>query len=519
MPNHLPTAVLSARMRAYCQTNRRELVAWSVPIAAWVFCYAAVIAALVRQWSSNTMYSYGVLIPLISLYLVWERRERLAHVPAAPSYWWGGAVLAVGLIMFTVGAAGGVLLAQEISLIVTIAGATLWAFGRRVFREMAFPIGYLLLMIPLWDVLISRLHFPFQVFSATLGVALLQLVGIPVHQDGVYIWLPNITLEVAKACSGVNYLIAVVAIGIPLAALFLRGWGRRILLVAFALVVAALSNSLRVALIGLLAYNGISGALHGPLHVLQGLFVSFVGYGAIFVGLWVLRPSRATPRRLERHPDVGDVASGPRAARSRTALFVLGLVFVGVGSYVHVNRPTPIPLNADLEEFPRRIGQWTGIDAANDENVYTRLGVDHELSRVYRADSGQAVRLYVGYFESQTQDKELINYKTDELFEGGKTVDIVMNGGLRAAVNERVQRTGEGTRVTLFWYLINGRVVADKYWAKAYTVWDRLIHHRTNGAVVMVTAEVRGSDDRDVALTNSGEFIRAILPLVGQYVP
>jgi EpsI family protein len=509
----------SVRLIEFVRTNWRQIAWWCLPIGAWLFCYATVFAALAGQWWSNDMYSYGFLIPVISLYLLWDRRGRLRQLPPATNYRWGGAVLVTGLLMYAVGAAGGVLLAQEISLIVTIAGGTLMLLGTRVFREVAFPIVYLLFMIPLWDVGIERLHFPFQVFSATLGVALLQSVGVPVHQDGVYIWLPNITLEVAKACSGVNYLIAVLAIGIPLAAIVLRGWKRRVLLVVFSLTVAALSNSLRVALIGVLAYNEISGVLHGPFHVLQGLFVSVVGYGAIFAGLWMLSQPAPAARQLGESADAAEIGPREPAARSRYAVIVFSVVLVVVGGYVHFSRPTPIPLKADFSEFPRDIGRWTGIDVSNYEHVYGKVGVDRKMLRSYKTESGQAVQLYIGYFESQAQGKELISYKSNDLFDGSRVIELGISGGRQLAVNERSSSVRDRERVTRFWYIINGRVAASQYVVKWYTAWDRLIHRRTNGAVIMVTAEVHGPNERDDAFDNTGEFISAIEPLVRRFVP
>jgi EpsI family protein len=244
-----------------------------------------------------------------------------------------------------------------------------------------------------------------------------------------------------------------------------------------------------------------------------------IGYGAIFVGLWVLSGPIPGACQPEGNSESGEFVQGDPATRSRNALLVLSLLLVMVGSYAHFSRPMPIPLKADFEEFPAEIGRWKGIETPNDDNVYKKLGVDRDMSRFYKADSGQVIQLYIGYFESQTQGKELISYKLNDLFDGARAIELGIGGGRQLAVSERIVSARDRERITRFWYIINGRAVANKYWVKWYTVWDRLIHRRTNGAVVIVTAEVRGSDDRDVALTNSGEFIRVILPLVGQYVP
>ena len=131
---------------------------------------------------------------------------------------------------------------------------------------------------------------------------ILQLVGVPAYHEGVTLHLPTITLEVARACSGVNYLIAVLALGLPLGYLYLPSLPRRAILIVSAVIIAAVSNSLRVALIGMLAYWEIGSPLHGPFHVLHGLFVSGIGYVVLFAGLRMLTPRpQGTGQRALHH--------------------------------------------------------------------------------------------------------------------------------------------------------------------------------------------------------------------------
>ena len=123
-----------------------------------------------------------------------------------------------------------------------------------------FALAYLVLMVPFWEGLTEPLHLPFQQLSANLGIRMLHVVGIPSYREGLYLFLPNVTLEVARACSGVNYLVAILALGLPLGYLYLPTVWRRVLLLAMAIGVAAISNSLRVALIGVLSYLEIRPA-------------------------------------------------------------------------------------------------------------------------------------------------------------------------------------------------------------------------------------------------------------------
>ena len=127
----------------------------------------------------------------------------------------------------------------------------------------------------------------------------MRVIGIPLFRDGTLITLPNLTLEVARECSGVNYLVAVLALALPMAFLRLRESVAPSLLVVSALVVAALANGAARRLDRALAYWDIGSPLHGPFHVLHGLFVAAVGFVVIFAGLQLLKTKRHR-RRLWR---------------------------------------------------------------------------------------------------------------------------------------------------------------------------------------------------------------------------
>jgi hypothetical protein len=197
--------------------------------------------------------------------------------------------------------------------------------------------------------------------------------------------------------------------------------------------------------------------------------------------------------------------------RARNAGVALTLLLAMVGGYVNFSQPTPIPLKADLAAFPSDIGPWKRIEAPNYDHVYDGLGVDRDMSRFYRADSGQIVQLYIGYFESQTQGKELISYKLNDLFDGARTIELGIGGGRELAVNERIVTVRDRERITRFWYIINA------------ARWPISTGQVVHGGIVDPSpdqwcgdsgeAEVYGPDEQD-DVTNSDEFIRAISPLV-----
>lgn len=255
--------------------------------------------------------------------------------------------LAAGLVL--IGRLASIQPAEQLSFVIPLVAAVFLVWGWPTVRTIWVALAYLLLIVPFWDGLTERLHAPFQRLSARIGVGLLQAVGIPVFQDGTFPYLPNLTLEVARACSGVNYLVAILALGIPLAYVSLTSNRRRVLLIASAIAVAALSNGLRVALIGRLAYAEIGTPLHGPAHVLHGLFVSGIGYVVLLAGARLLAP---------RHAE--EVASAPAVRRALDVpvrhAFAAACLFAGLWGLLTASRPVPLPLPRPLATRPAVLG-------------------------------------------------------------------------------------------------------------------------------------------------------------------
>jgi len=482
-------------------------------VSAFLFCYAEVLTGMVRQWWNISSYSYAFLIPFVSAYLAWIRRDRILGLMPRPNYGGGAVLVAAGLAALVAGQLGGIQALQQVSLLITLSGVVLWLFGRAVLKALVLPVSFLWFMLPIWDFVTDPLHVPFQVFSANLGVMLLRGVGIPVFQDGVFIHLPNITLEVAQACSGVNYLIAVLATSIPLATIVLTAVWKRVVLVLLAMAVSALANSLRVALIGMLAYYDLSGDLHGPYHVLHGVFVSLIGYVVIFGGLWVLSRGQqpvvyAGSERLWNFS-----WDQVRIAWIGLAMF---LVLAGVLRYVDWSQP--VPLKQSLSELSLENAGWIGREVFPVEKIQ---GADQSISRAYHALSGEDARLSLWYFESQTQGKELVSPGTAKLHADAKRVRLNIREQRDIELNRRFIHDGNRAQMVLFWYDLNGRILANPQMVKLYTAYDAVVHGRTNGALVWVSVDLPSDDQagRNQAAEILAKFIGALYSGLDRRLP
>jgi len=504
--------VSEAKRSRFTRERTEGVIALGVLALLLAFCYARVCLTLAGQWWTNTMYSYGFLIPFISGYLVWVQRARLAALRLAPSALAGSALLVGGLAMLLVAHAGGVIVLEETSLIVVLTGMVLLILGPVWLRGLLLPLGYLSLMIPAWDVFTDHLHAPFQLYSASVGVSLLNALGVPVVRDGFFVKLPSITLKVAEVCSGVNYLIAVIAIGIPLAYLSFRDWPRRILLICIAMIIALLSNAFRVALIGMLVYLGMAGDIHGPFHILQGMSVAFVGFAALFVTASLLGRGRRAP------PTPDPAGAGERNNARPPSLPLMPILctctlLLTTGSLLHFWTARPVPLARGFETIPAAAGAWSGEDVPPDSALEAALRPDRVFSRVYRKSDGAAVRVYVGYHSYQTQGKELVNDGTGRLHRRASlhTVTEVPTrvDGLGVRL---VEPDAERQSLLLFWYDVGGRTADGRFQVQVLTASSALLRRTTYGALIEMACDIPRGTDSASALRHTEELLRILYP-------
>lgn len=502
---------------------------------AFVFSYAAVVATLIEKWSSNSVYAYGFVVLLISAYLLWNSLAELRALPSEPDALFGVPVTLAGIAILTVGHLALMTSLQQASLVVTLAGFVLMFFGRAMLARLWFPLAYLLMGLPVWDVAISRLQPASQILSAQLAAVFLHTIGMPVLRDGTRLMLPNLTMEVMRECSGVNQLFAIVAMALPAAYLLLNKNLFRAILVGLAVVVAYLSNGVRIALVGFLAYHGLSnGDLRG-VHIFEGLAVSILGYLLLFGCLALLSKIQRNGDRGV--PDRRAASSSPhRAWRARLEVGT-SIIVLALGVFAILFRPADIRLRDDFRAFPSRIDDWTldtrprpvtlRFPAIDDDLVHAYPSAagerrfsppDDDLIRRYRSEAGERVDLYVGYQRSQREGKELAG-------DAGRALNAVASpmrlelGSKTIALGQVVRATPLSQRRVLYWYDLNGRVVNNPYAVKGYMAWDALTRGRTNGAVVMIAWEVPTGADAAAQGEHAFGFAKAVLALLPRYMP
>jgi len=250
--------------------------------------YARVLAQLGGDWIHDPNYSHGVLVPLISGFLLWRTRKDFQRMPIAPVNVGLVGVLCAAFLLVA-GVAGAEVFTERVSFVLLLASLVLFLAGRAWFKKAVFPLAFLLLAIPLPYVVYYSLTAPMQAMAARVAVTGLGWVGVPALAQGNIIHLPETSLEVAEACSGIRSLYAFLALGALMAhSMSIPFWGKLVLFLS-TIPVSIAANAVRVWGSGISAHLAGPRAVEGTAHEIFGMVVFGV---AILVFLLVRKGVR-----------------------------------------------------------------------------------------------------------------------------------------------------------------------------------------------------------------------------------
>ncbi len=453
--------------------------------------------------------SHGPIILAVSVYMIWTNREEIGRLPVRPALLGGSVVTALGCFLLIAGRFGSLLLLQYFSLIVTLLGLVWLLGGTGHLKYLWYPIVYIVFMFPVFSEVVGGISIHLQNAAAAIAHPIIRAFGIAVYRHGQFIELPTITLEVARECNGINHIMALVSLAVPLAFWTQDSALKKSLLVAAALPIGVLANGIRVAIIGIMAVRHPGSPLHGPYSLFYVSFIFFFGMAAL-VCLGKVMGRRREGREHDGRTIPADVP-GQREAGWKSPVICALAIFGLTGAYLAVLKPRPVPLVTSLAAFPSAIGDWEGRDADLSDGPFDEFLAQVELKRRYRDPVGHEVDLYVGYFPFQDQERKIVGIHFDHLQRDATRVAIDTPAGRREIKRKEIRGPGE-RRVVYFWYDIDGEIVVDRYPAKLKTIVGALRDRRTNAAIVVVSAVDEAESGFAV------DFIRKVSQVVQTYV-
>jgi exosortase C (VPDSG-CTERM-specific) len=290
------------------------LWAFGLATAVLVLGFSRPLYDLMRFAAGSQLYSYILLIPLISLYLIWLRRQKLPR-PSEPAYKFPASALlagSVGLVGYWLMARSSSRLALVDSLALTtcsfllfLLGAGFLFLGQETLRPIAFPIAFLFFMSPLPASLRDWIEVFLQHTSAVAADMLFRLSSTPVFRDNLAFQLPGLSLQVAPECSGLHSSLVLFITSLLAGYLFLRAPWKRAALTLAVLPLAILRNGLRIFAIGQLCVHISPEMIHSAFHRHGGPLFFVLSLMPLLLLLVVLQKSdRATKTPMPKHHGV-----------------------------------------------------------------------------------------------------------------------------------------------------------------------------------------------------------------------
>lgn len=469
--------------------------AWRLYGLAWAGVAAAILLLLYRDvahlawiWWNNSTFGHAMLVPPIIAWLVWQRRDGLARL--APQPWLPGAgLILAGGLLWMLGEFAGVAVVRHAALVFMLQATVPTIFGLAVTRALAFPIFFALFMIPVGEQLVPYL----QTVTAKFCVVLLDLFGVPAYVDGVFISIPNGNFEVAEACSGVRFLIAMVAFGALVANVCFKSWKRRIAFMAASVIVPIVANGLRAWGTIYIAHLTTPEFARSVDHVVYGwLFFAFVMALVLAIG-WRFfdRPVDdpfIDPAKLQS-PDARPSPTGTLAKASVVAL-VLAAAAPAYAAFA-ASRGPELPT---IGLAPPSPAGWTRQSFAGVPWQPHYKGATATIRSTFIDSAGQPVELYIAVFDRQSEEGELVGYQQGVIAPTAEDEEGWSWAGDRPGPpNGRAAQINFGPVVRDVWqyYWVNGKLVGSPYAAKLEGLKARLLGGPPQAATVVISAQRR----------------------------
>jgi exosortase len=256
--------------------------------------YAPMKLLLVSSFG-NELYSHIIVIPVVSIYLLYIRRREifkensLSVIP-------GCVFIVGGIIFYIVGTGKGAdfdqndfLSLMTFSAVICWIGGFVLFYGIEASRVALFPLLFLLFMVPVPGFLMERIILVLQICSAEVSYWIFKVTGVPIYREGFIFYLPGLTIEVAKQCGGIRSSLVLFIVSILAGHLFITSWNRKVILSICVFPITIFKNSIRIVTLSLLGVYVDPRILESTLHRRGGIPFFLVALSFLGIVLWFLK--------------------------------------------------------------------------------------------------------------------------------------------------------------------------------------------------------------------------------------
>ena len=505
----------------------RITICFAIAITLAFLAYFGGLTELISRWSKQEEYSHGFFIPLISLWLLWQRKDALKASLGEP-HWAGLLLLLMSIGMLLMGELTAIFILVQHGFILCLLALLLCLGGKPLLRVTLLPVLLLIFAVPLPYFVDSQLSWRLQLVSSEIGVAVLRLLDISVFLEGNIIDLGSYRLQVVEACSGLRYLYPLLSIGFLMAYMFRGPSWQKVVLFLSTIPITVLMNSLRIAAVGVLVERWGIGMADGFLHYFEGWIIFMTCLMFLLALVWLFERLGARRSVLDalNFPTITGAGAAPAPRLTRHPLLValpmltLAVLAVsGIGQREEL-RLDRLPLNA----FPLFLDDWHASESRLETQVEISLGLDDYVIADYRRGDADVVNFYAAYYGSQR--KGVSPHSPQVCIPGGGWLitgldreRITLPGEEGFEVNRvLIERAGQ-RQLVYYWFEQRGRRIANEYWMKWYLLVDALLRNRSDGALVRVTTAIEPLEAPADADQRLQDFMKLAVPRLAAHVP
>lgn len=483
---------------------KRLAVGWALLLAVFWHDWRA----MAGQWWDSSTYNHVLLVPAILAWLVAQRVPALLRLEPGTCL---AALIpaAAAAFLWLLGSFSGLDIARQAGAVGLAMAAVPLLLGARVSLGLLFPLAYMVFLVPFGEAMVPTL----QMITAEITVWLVHLSGIPALIDGVLIDTPAGLFEVAEACSGVKFLIAMIAFGVLAANVCFVSWRRRALLVAACIVVPVLANGVRAwGTIFAAQYVGIEKAA-GIDHIIYGWIFFALVLAIIIAGAWRFfdRPADESPidpqtiRAIPLPRWLEQGTCGPAAAL--VAMIALVAVFK-LWAYGAGRLAAPMPVSIDLPDVPG----WHRVDYTPAAWWEPRAGgADHRLLGRYSDGKGHEVDVFFALYATQAEGREAGGFGEGALPPGTAWVWQAPGEPVGEAKSVRIFHDGVG-RSALTWFRSGDTLTGSNVRLKLANMRDKLLLRAEPTQMLILSAETARPGEGIAAVTRFREAIGPLGP-------
>jgi exosortase len=258
--------------------NKNSIRKWAVLLPLFLLAYFSTLQWMWQRWfGPDSYYSHGILVPFISVFLIWQKRDVLKNIKAIPSPW-GMRLFVTGIVIHLLSLFCRIYFVSGFSMIIVLVGFVLCIYGKNMLTEILFPVVFLVFMVPLPLEIVTNISFQLKLLSTQMATAMLNVVNVPAVQQGSYIRMEHASVIVEDVCSGLRSLIALMALGALFSYWMKSGKVKKAILFCSSIPIALITNMFRIMALAVISEFCGTKYVPGLVEDISGLSVFVLAF-------------------------------------------------------------------------------------------------------------------------------------------------------------------------------------------------------------------------------------------------